>query len=252
MLHFIDISNWQPTFPVSTANIDAVIVKATEGLNFVDKTCDKFVQQAINRDLPWGFYHYAKANDATAEADYFISQTQNYFGHGIPVLDWEEDQSVSWVNEFVRRVHDKTGVWPWIYANPWRFNQGGVESNCMRWVAGYPKSGIADWCQISSDCPYECDGLVGAWQFTSSGRMDCYDGNLDMDFFYGDVAAWNAYVGKETAVSQTDTTIPEQEATDYLTLFAKAVIAGEYGNGNERKERIYSAVQSKVNEILGV
>jgi len=249
MLNFIDISNWQPNFPVSTANIDAVIVKATEGLNYVDPTCDGFVQQAIQRGLPWGFYHFARNNGATAEADFFIENTVNYFNHGIPVLDWESDQSVAWVNKFVRRVHDRTGIWPWIYANPWRFNQGGVEQNCMRWVAGYPKSGITDWSQISSDCPYECDGLVGAWQFTSSGRMGCYDGNLDMDFFYGDVSAWNAYAGvKDTATSEPE---PTEATEDYVTEFARHVINGEYGNGDKRKQRIYDAVQSRVNELLG-
>lgn len=36
----------------------------------------------------------------------------------------------------------------------------------------------------------------------------------------------------------------------YLIDFANAVIRGEYGNGVERKERIYKAVQDVVNEIL--
>lgn len=255
MLKFIDISNWQAGFPVSNANIDAIIVKATEGINFTDKCCDVFVQQAIKRKMPWGFYHFASYNDATAEADYFINETENYFGAGIPVLDWEGvydangnlnfDQPVEWVNEFVNRVHERTGVWPWIYANSSRFNRGGVEPNCMRWVAGYPQYGITDWSQIDPSCPYETDGLVGAWQFTSSGKLDAYHGNIDMNFFYGDAAAWDAYTGKNTVVMQ-----PVQETADYLTQFANAVIDGEYGNGEERKNNIYNAVQNRVNQIL--
>lgn len=35
-----------------------------------------------------------------------------------------------------------------------------------------------------------------------------------------------------------------------ITLFAKDVIGGVYGNGNSRKENIYRAVQSEVNNIL--
>ena len=36
-----------------------------------------------------------------------------------------------------------------------------------------------------------------------------------------------------------------------LTVLADAVIAGKFGNGAERKEKIFSAVQKKVNELLG-
>lgn len=36
-----------------------------------------------------------------------------------------------------------------------------------------------------------------------------------------------------------------------LTVLADAVIAGKFGNGAERKERIYIAIQNKVNELLG-
>lgn len=41
-----------------------------------------------------------------------------------------------------------------------------------------------------------------------------------------------------------------KKTPDYLTEFAKAVIAGEYGNGAARKENIYKAVQARVNELL--
>lgn len=37
-----------------------------------------------------------------------------------------------------------------------------------------------------------------------------------------------------------------------LTVLADAVINGKFGNGEERKEKIYKAVQEKVNELLGV
>lgn len=36
-----------------------------------------------------------------------------------------------------------------------------------------------------------------------------------------------------------------------LTVLADAVIAGKFGNGEERKQNIYRAVQNKVNELLG-
>lgn len=47
----------------------------------------------------------------------------------------------------------------------------------------------------------------------------------------------------------TPVTKPEPKPVDYLTLFAKDVIAGKYGNGNQRKENIFNAVQQRVNEL---
>ena len=37
---------------------------------------------------------------------------------------------------------------------------------------------------------------------------------------------------------------------EYLKLFADDVINGEYGNGDERKNNIYTAVQNAVNKRL--
>lgn len=197
MLTFIDISNWQKgiNLPSVLSQIDAVIVKATEGINYVDPTCDGFVQTAIKNGKPWGFYHFARNNDAKTEADYFYRNCKNYFGHGIPVLDWEDNQSVSWVNTFVERLHELSGIWCWIYANPWRFNQKGVNSNCMRWVASYPSVSHPTFAQAKTWTKPSADGLVGAWQFCSDGRLDGYSGNLDCDLFYGDRDAWLKYAG---------------------------------------------------------
>lgn len=38
--------------------------------------------------------------------------------------------------------------------------------------------------------------------------------------------------------------------SDYLTVFAKEVIKGKYGNGNNRIENIYNTVQNEVNNII--
>ena len=193
MLNFLDTSNWQGGYNPALTGTDAVIVKATEGTNFVDPYCDNIVQQAISSDMPWGFYHVAGYGDAIEEATFFIQNTLSYFGHGIPVLDWEGNQSVEWVNEFVSEVYSSTHVWPWIYANPWRFNQGGVNSNCARWVASYPDVASPTWSQAQGwECP-SADGNVVAWQFCSDGRVDGIEGDVDLDLFYGTADQWRAY-----------------------------------------------------------
>ena len=42
----------------------------------------------------------------------------------------------------------------------------------------------------------------------------------------------------------------QQSANNHITAMAKEVLAGKYGNGNSRKENIYRAVQSEVDNII--
>lgn len=193
MLRFLDTSNHQGGYNLALTGADAVIVKATQGNWFVDDYCDSVVQQAISAGMPWGFYHFAGSGDAITEADFFLENCRNYFGQGIPVLDWEDNQSVVWVNAFVEHIHEKTGVWPWIYSNPWRFNQGGVNPNCARWITSFPNVLGPTWDQAQGwECP-AADGNVVAWQFCSDGAVNGIAGDVDLDLFYGDKKQWLAY-----------------------------------------------------------
>lgn len=224
-MRVIDISNWQKSLNLLSlqGEIDGIIVKATEGVNYINPSCDKHIQQAISMGLPFGFYHFARANDPVTEADYFILHTKGYFNHGIPVIDWEGDQSVDWVNRFVARIKEQTGVNPWIYANPWRFNQGKVDYECARWVAGYP-NGITNNFNNIPKMPYTVDGLVACWQFTSSGRLNGYNGNLDLDIFYGDTQAWDKYANTEHVLPSDNIDVtPKYSGGKYQIVSKKGV-----------------------------
>ena len=228
MLHGIDISNHQGDNGIVIDDVlpyyDFCICKATGGNFFVDAYCDGFIQKCIKADKLWGFYHFANDgvySDAETEADFFYDNCRNYFGHGIPILDWEVDAvSVDWVNRFVNRIHDKTGVWCWIYGNPWRFSSGNVDHDCGRWIAAYPA-----WITNPQpgfdpgDCP-DCDGLVAAWQYASDGKCPEYWGNLDVNVFYGDEKAWKAYAlgdNKEEEPNKPDTPSDEKYTWHFET-----------------------------------
>ncbi len=197
MVNFIDISSYQADLSlVAVSNsIQGVIVKATEGTYYVNPYCDRHYQQAKSANLLRGFYHFAGSSDPLAEVAFFYRNVLGYLHDGIPVLDWEGNQTVDWVNRFVRQFYNLTGIWPWIYANPWRFNQGGVEPNCMRWIAAYPNVKHPTFNQAKTWKPPKTDGVVGAWQFCSDGRLNGWSGNLDCSLFYGDATAWGKYAG---------------------------------------------------------
>ena len=258
MVKFIDISNYQTGIDikavVENGGLGAVVAKATEGTNFVDSQCDVHVQQCIANKVPFGYYHFARNNDAEAEAEFFRDNTRNYEHHGIPILDWEAGQSVAWVNAFVGHYHALTGIWPWVYGNAWRFNQGTVDTNCGRWIAGYPAEGITDINYgVDNEMPYEVNnGIVCAWQFSSSVRIAGYGGNLDGDVFYGDAKAWAAYAMSADAPAPAPAPAPAVTPQGPVLDLVCQIIDGNI-NGDARKAFLgtrYAEVQGFIQQIF--
>lgn len=264
MMRGIDISSWQEGMDVSEVikrnDLGFVIAKATEGVAFVDSTCDRFVQSARNAGACWGFYHFARNNDPVKEADYFYTNTKNYFGEGVPVLDIEDSSIPDWsayAKRFADRIHALTGVYPMIYVSAgacWRFSDNDAFKNCALWVAGYPRT-IKYW---SNDLDREFDYSIypwaqaTIWQFSGQGDIYGYNGNVDLDIGYLDAEAWHkiATGGKGSVKPKP------QPKLDSVFVTACKVIAGLYGNGQERFDKLEAAgydvdeVQDLVNEMV--
>lgn len=187
-LEGIDISHWQQGLSIAKANPDFAIMKATDGTSYVDPTCDGFVSQAKAHGALFGVYHFWQGN-ATAEADWFIKNVKGYIGQGILVLDFEgaHATSASAAKSFLDRVYDKTGVRPLIYMSQSvtrQFDWSAVSKNYALWVARYGSSSYGDTGAWASPA---------MWQWTSTGKVNGYSGNVDKDHFYGDAKAWAAF-----------------------------------------------------------
>lgn len=211
MLYGIDIASYQESLDLSHISFDFAIVKATEGTGYINPSCDKHVQQALNLGKKLGFYHYAQNanNSAQAEADYFISNTKGYFGKGIPVLDWEEQTSdVAWALEWLQVVEQATGVKPMIYMSESVVNaydwSSVANAGYGLWVAKYADYDLDynyDMTNAGAEPKVNYWPFYAMWQFTSSGHLDGYTGNLDCNVFYGDEAAWDKYAGTSNNVA---------------------------------------------------
>ena len=258
----IDISKWQSGINLSAVNADFVIVKATEGIGYVDKSCDGFFQKALSLGKKLGFYHFARpTNDAVREAEYFYNNCRGYFGKGIPILDWESGNTsnVAWAKRWLDRVYQLSGVKPVIYmsesvvnANDW---SSVAAADYGLWVAKYRDSNPDynyNMANAGSRPRVKWWKFYCMWQWTSSGRLNGYNGNLDCNVFYGDGTTWDAYVGKSTSTVKPQTN-PTRKTTDQL---ADEVIAGQWGNGSDRKKRLadagydYDAIQKVVNQKM--
>lgn len=245
----IDISNWQNGMNLYNLDIDFCICKATEGLGYTDPSCDNFIQQCINKNILWGFYHFARENEPEKEAEYFYNECKNYFGHGIPVLDYETENynNREWCERFIKRVYELSGVWCIIYISAYRctqYNGSWIPEKCGLWVAGYPYI-ITDW--TNDEMPYNTSpfSVVAIWQFTSSLILNGFWEKLDGDIAYMDADAWMKYAKCENNNTPT-------KSIDDLVL---ETILGEYGINEERKRMLgdnYEAVQNRINELYKI
>ena len=256
----IDISSYQGGMDVAAVcsknDLEFVIVKATEGLHLVDAYCDRFITELERVNILWGFYHFARNNDPAEEAAYFYRQTRNYFKHGIPVLDIEDSAIPDWsayAKKFCDYIHTMSGVYPMVYCSAgscWRFSDNDVFKHCALWVAGYPRK-VGYWSdRILEEFDYSIYpwAQASAWQFSGTGDIYGYNGNVDLDFAWMDADSW-----RKIATGGKDDPAPSK---DSLFLTACKVIAGLYGNGEARRKALqangydYDAVQDLVTKMI--
>lgn len=220
----IDISNWQYDLNLNNIDYDFVIAKSTEGIGWVDSTCDRFIQQAIAQNKKWGFYHFARPeNDPIAEAMFWYENTKNYFGKGLPVLDVEiqNPNIVSWCYKFLSKIIDLTGVKPIVYMSEqsmeWRYDWSAVVSlDCGLWLAAYRTEEVINGYNISNTWNIPTPRswkFICMWQYTSNGRLAGYNKRLDLDIFYGDASIWDKYCMPLLAEPVTEPIETPQEPT---------------------------------------
>ena len=244
----IDISNWQDGLTPSCLPIDFCIVKATEGIGYTDRCCDSWVQDCIINNILWGFYHFARENEPEEEAEWFYNECKDYFGVGIPVLDYETSNynNREWCERFINRLHDLSGIWCMLYISASRcgeYENSWIPDKCGLWVAGYPWE-IPSY-EEAGNMPYNIYPwpFAAIWQFTSSLQLNGW--SLDGDIAYMDADAWHKYAG-----SNTPEPTPQPEPTIDIDELVTRVLDGEFGSGDERKTALgalYDEVQTRIN-----
>lgn len=210
----IDISNWQASINLATVDYDFMIAKATEGVNYVSPSCDKQFQAAKARGKLCGVYHFARntKNSSDAEANFFVNNIKGYLDKNtVLVLDWEDSNTadVAWAKRWLDKVQQLTGVRPLIYMSESVVNSHDWSSvanaNYGLWVAKY-RDNAADYdydMSFAGSRPsVKWWKFYTMWQWSSSGRLSGYAGNLDVNEFYGDKNTWLAYAGSNGVIPQ--------------------------------------------------
>lgn len=262
-LNGIDISSYQSGIDLTVVPCDFVIIKATQGTGYVNPDCDRAYQQAKRAGKLRGTYHYVGGGNAVAEADYYVNNIKGYLRDGLLAIDWEAEQNSAWGNEayleqLVRRVIERTGVKPLIYSMASRYAQVAAVAkklDCGLWIAEYADMNPTGYqAHPWREGAYAC----AIRQYASTGRLNGWGGNLDLNIAYMTRDQWAKYVnpgGKPAAApAPSKPSAPAKKSEDTI---AAEVIAGKWGNGQDRVNRLKKAgynpasIQAKVNAKLG-
>ncbi len=262
----IDVSHWQGDFDFARAKskegVEYAILKAGGGDAglYKDSKFEANYKKCEDCGLPKGAYFYGNAKstaEAKKEAEYFISILSGkkyeypvfYDVEGKMITDNDRVTLTEIVKTFCSIV-EAAGYWVGIYSSESFFNSemnDGELTRYSHWVARWGKSKPAPTSGAETQM----------WQFggeTNLIRSNKINGQTcDQDYCYVDypekikAAGLNGY-------SKSSNTTPAKKSDVEI---ASEVIAGKWGNGAERKEKLtkagynYSEIQSIVNAKLG-
>lgn len=204
----VDISKWQAGIDLAAVNPDFVIVKVTQDAGAYATTNPNHVEQieaALALGRPTGVYHYVgggdngNADDALAEANRFLDAVRatGHAGDVFYAIDWESIENSAWGNTaylsiIVGKVQSATGKPVLLYASsgsfPWQVAQ---DYGCVPWVAQYADDEPTGWDTAPwSDGSWGTEGRMH--QYTGTGRVPGYGGDLDLDVWHASEAALRA------------------------------------------------------------
>ena len=243
----IDVSEHQGDFDFTPYKDGFVIIRGGYGIRNADKWAERNIAKCDALGIPWGIYWYSYAlNVQTAKLE--AERCLRYLNGRKPRLgvwfDMEDADGYKQTNGFpsnetitamcktfcaaMEDAGNKTGV----YANlDWFENRIG-DTGYDKWIAAWGWNDGEHYPDLSGKCV-----------------MQQYRGSpLDLDVMYVPLSYFDGEPLPESPA-------PEDRTVN-VTAMAREVINAQWGNDEERKQRLgtwfYDLVQSEVNRILGV
>ncbi|ABK60795.1 GH25 family lysozyme [Clostridium novyi] len=184
IINGIDISNWQSgiNYDKLKRNTEVVIIKATEGVDFIDKMFLTHYNGCKTAGLKIGFYHFfSDKSNPTKQARDFWNTIKNKKMHVIPVLDIEtskrsKTEVTNRCLEFLKEMERLSGFKCIIYT----YTSFAIEkldkrlSSYPLWIAHY---GVAS--------PHN-NGIWNKWvgfQYTDKARIEGVPNTCDANKF---------------------------------------------------------------------
>ena len=168
--------NWDA---LSSAPVDFVYLKATEGRDWKDTRFQENWLEASQRGWHVGAYHfYLLCRNGAAQADNFIQSVEVREGTLPPAVDLEyahnctpegpKEAVLAEIGDFLEALEAEYGAPPVLYTTP-EFHRD--------WLAGrFPDNPV--WMRSLSGPP---GGDVLIWQYSMKGRVPGVDGFVDLN-----------------------------------------------------------------------
>lgn len=178
---------------LKNAGIGAVIIKATEGVEYIDPMCDSHTEGVKAAGISFGYYHFmSEKTDPVRQAQDFYNKIKNTGYNILPCLDVEtnskgrsrteiSDRCIEFLNEFKRL----SGQDCMIYTGGF-FGRDNLDDRVKvypGWIAHY---GV--------DYPMENGFKVIGHQYTEHGQINGVNGNCDVNNFSESIFIGNAPV----------------------------------------------------------
>lgn len=199
MLNGFDISNYQSDIQLNSIDFDFCIVQHSFG-SYIQPTFYNQIESVLALNKKAGMYHYVTGQEGEIET--FIRGFKPYVGRAIPALDFESVDNGKWLDfdylyNFALEIFNQTGVRPLLYGSasiyPNLLNVG-QKLNCGLWIAQYATDDPTGY----QNAPWnETSYNMAVFQYSSTGRLPGYNGDLDLDLFYGDFDTWDLYCKSE-------------------------------------------------------
>lgn len=256
-----DISEWQGNINIDklSSQVDFFIFRAYAGSS-KDDTVDRNVKLAISNNKPYGLYIYSYALNVTQaeeEAERMVKLANTYsVKPNFLVIDMEDadgyksrhgmPSNSTLVNICKKEceVFENGGYQSMVYASSsWFKGKLSGLSGYEKWEAHWPTYSNGQQKGNATSPSGESADNCAIWQFTSMGTLDGYNGRLDMNYAYKD------FVVKGGTVNPNPNPKPSKSNEE----IAEEVMAGLWGNGEDRKRALeaagydYDTIQSIVN-----
>ncbi|AGK95642.1 GH25 family lysozyme [Clostridium pasteurianum] len=229
------ITDWNA---IKTDGVEAVYVKATEGINYVNPLMDSQYKKAKGRGLKVGFYHFAGRNVPAQEHQHFMNTISKYEQDLKPVLDYEvANPDMNFVAAFMA-----------LDANLLLYAAHNVADK-----ANLPKNKI--WIAEPGAAPSDTKGYAGL-QYSWTGRVAGMQGDVDIDLFGSDVLIDSNNVVLAVApqvqqpVQQGDPSVRIiQQQLNYL-IKANLVVDSIRGNLTNTAIKVFQGIMGLVQDAV--
>lgn len=221
MLKGIDISMHNNTVDfkkIKNDGIEVVIIKATEGVNYVDPFLNQHYQGAKVQNLNIGFYHFmSEKTSPTQQAIDFWTAIKDKQFNVMPTLDIETNNQVrsqSQISdrciEFLQKFKAISGMNCMIYTGGY-FGRDNLDSRVKQykgWIAHYG---------VSS--PMATGFEVIGHQYTEKGRVNGINGDVDVNNFTDKIFISKKEEKKKVKAIVIYNEGADQRAAEYLADF---------------------------------